>query len=271
MWISSDPASLMRRIANDLFDLGCRTLDDVRNLTDHQYKLNPAQRLGLRYYDDLSTKMPRAEVTRFHDLAREAAAAIDPKLLVFAMGSYIRRADECGDVDFIVTRDTSDGRDHGGMIKRLWRKLIEVGMIRHSLADPGDWESLSVKYNGLCAVPGENPTMRRIDILGVPWDELPAARIYFTGEWMNTLPNLLLHILICYALAAGNDFFNRSMRLKAAHLGLRLNQRGLYQDVMRGPGKVKVTEGVRVAGIKTEQDIFRVLEVPWREPWERLP
>lgn len=61
------------------------------------------------------------------------------------------------------------------------------------------------------------------------------------------------------------------MRLKAAHLGLRLNQRGLYQDVMRGPGKVKVTEGVRVPGIKSEEDIFRALKVPWREPWERLP
>lgn len=126
--------------------------------------------------------MPRVEVKQFHDLAREAAAAIDPKLLVFAMGSYIRGAEECGDVDFIVTRDTSDGKDHGGMIRRLWEKLGEKGMIRHSLADPSDWEGLSVKYNGLCAVPGqEGARMRRIDILGVPWDELPAARIYFTG------------------------------------------------------------------------------------------
>lgn len=55
-------------------------------------------------------------------------------------------------------------------------------MIRHSLADPSDWSRLDVKYNGLCALPGEGSTMRRIDILGVPWIELPASRIYFTGE-----------------------------------------------------------------------------------------
>jgi len=221
----------------------------VRGLAAHQYKLTPAQRLGLEYFDDLSTKMPRAEVTAFHDMAREAAAAIDPKLLVFAMGSYLRGAAECGDIDLIVTRDDADGTTHAGMIRRLWKRLCEQGMIRHSLADPGDWDSLSVKYNGLCSLPGPGAAMRRIDILGVPWDELPAARIYFTG----------------------NDFFNRSMRLKAAHLGLRLNQRGLFQDVLRGPAKVKATEGVRVPGVRTEEDIFRALGVPWREPWERLP
>ena len=46
--------------------------------------------------------------------------------------------------------------------------------------------------------------MRRIDILGVPFPELGAALIYFTG----------------------NDIFNRSLRLKARHMGYSLNQRG---------------------------------------------
>lgn len=51
--------------------------------------------------------------------------------------------------------------------------------------------------------------MRRIDILGVPEDQLPAAMIYFTG----------------------NDIFNRSLRLKARHMGYSLNQRYLSQGV----------------------------------------
>ena len=37
-----------------------------------------------------------------------------------------------------------------------------------------------LRINGLCALP--NGLMRRIDVLGVPFDELPAALIYFTGN-----------------------------------------------------------------------------------------
>ena len=83
--------------------------------------------------------------------------------------------------------------------------------------------------------------MRRLDILGVPFDELPAALIYFTG----------------------NSYFNRSMRLKARHLGYRLNQRGLYKDVSRARDGTKLTEGQKI-DCKTEEEILRILGVPWR-------
>lgn len=89
--------------------------------------------------------MPRDEVRQYHETAQAAAATVDPGLIVLCMGSYLRGAPDCGDVDFIVTRDTRDGRDHAGMIKQLWLRLIEVGMIKHSLADPHDWGALSAK------------------------------------------------------------------------------------------------------------------------------
>ena len=58
------------------------------------------------------------------------------------------------------------------------------------------------------------------------------------------------------------------MRNLAKHKGMRLNQSGLYKDVMRGKGGKKVTEGVLVEG-RDERRIFEVLGVPWRESWER--
>ena len=80
----------------------------------------------------------------------------------------------------------------------------------------------------------------------VPSTERGAALLYFTG----------------------NDIFNRSMRLLASRKGMRLNQRGLYRDVMRGGGRQKLSEGELVEG-RDERVIFDVLGVRWREPHER--
>lgn len=79
-----------------------------------------------------------------------------------------------------------------------------------------------------------------------PETEYGAALIYFTG----------------------NDIFNRSLRLLASKKHMRLNQRGLYRDVNRGPGRQKLSEGVLVEG-KSERKIFEILGVTYREPQER--
>jgi DNA polymerase IV len=83
--------------------------------------------------------------------------------------------------------------------------------------------------------------------LVVPEEELGAALIYFTGD----------------------DIFNRSMRLLSSRKGMRLNQRGLYKDVMRGPGRVKLNEGTLVEGAD-ERKIFEILKVPYRPPEQRI-
>jgi DNA polymerase IV len=95
-------------------------------------------------------------------------------------------------------------------------------------------------------LPG-NPVWRRIDFLVVAEVEYGAALIYFTGD----------------------DIFNRSMRLLAGTKGMRLNQRGLYKDVMRGPGQVKLADGDLVEGAD-ERKIFEILKVPWRPPEQRI-
>ena len=85
------------------------------------------------------------------------------------------------------------------MIQRLVEILYAQGLVRHTLANPDDWKALDAKWMGLLC--GANGKMRRIDILGrneatpyslrslytisgVPYDELGAALIYFTGNDM---------------------------------------------------------------------------------------
>ena len=54
-------------------------------------------------------------------------------------------------------------------------------------------------------------------------------------------------------------------------MGYSLNQRGLYGGVIRDPRnrRTKLNEGAIVAS-ETEEEIFRILGVPWQEPHERV-
>ncbi|BGP38323.1 hypothetical protein JCM10449v2_002254 [Rhodotorula kratochvilovae] len=230
--------------AQDLYAAGARSIADLRREPERFGFTKAASMIGLEYYEDLLERIPRKEMTELYEAVKAIAHDIDPKLVVECMGSYRRGAESSGDIDLLVTRDPSDGKTHEGMIKRLWRRLSRAGIAQFELSIPDGWDDLDAK------LPREGAKMRRIDVLGVPWDEMPAALIYFTG----------------------NDHFNRSLRLKARRHGYRLNQRGLYKDVSRDPRSGdKITEGVRVKGIRTEGDIFRVLKVRWCRPEERVP
>ena len=93
----------------------------------------------------------------------------------------------------------------------LVNSLVESKFLTHALAtshsdDGSKWHGVSRLPNGI---------HRRLDLLFVPWKERGAALIYFTG----------------------NDIFNRSLRLLASKKGMGLNQRGLFKDTLRGPGK----------------------------------
>ncbi|BGP14260.1 hypothetical protein JCM10213_005848 [Rhodosporidiobolus nylandii] len=245
----SDIYGIGSALAYSLWEQGARTVDDLRADPD-KFGLHENQKIGLEHYEDLKERIPRDEVRQLYEIAKAEAAKIDPKIQLEVMGSYRRRQPDCGDIDLLLTRPTKDGKTHAGYVKKLWRRLGEIGMAQHTLSQPDDWKAEDAKVNGLCKLPGtEGAKMRRIDILGVPWDEMPAALIYFTG----------------------NDFFNRSLRLKARHLGYRLNQRGLYKNVARGRDGLKLTEGVRIEGLDSEAAIFKRLKVPYREPWERKP
>ncbi|GAA6004892.1 hypothetical protein JCM10207_008444 [Rhodosporidiobolus poonsookiae] len=224
-------------LALDLFNRGARTLDDLRKNPDG-FGLTNNQKIGLEFYDELNERIPRSEMDELFKVAKTVARKIDPKIELYCMGSYRRGEPTSGDIDILLTRNPGDGLDHTGYVRKLWKKLEEVGFAPHLLTQPNEWDALDAKVNGLCRLPKQGAKMRRIDILGVPWDELPAALIYF--------------------------YFNRSLRLKARHLGYRLNQRGLYKDVARGRDGLKITEGTRVPGLHTEEALLKKLGVKWR-------
>jgi len=109
-------------------------------------------------------------------------------------------------------------------------RLVEVGYVTDILAK-GDHKCLCV-----CRFPSQKA--RRLDFMVTAPEERPFAILYFTGS----------------------DTFNVAMRARAADMGFRLNEHGI----------IHVKSGKPVTGIRSEQDIFSLLKIRWKEPHERL-
>lgn len=235
--------------ASQWLALGYRTLDDLKKHLD----LSENQKLGIEHYDDFATRIPRKEVEAIAAIVQAEAMKIDPQVRCIVGGSYRRGAETCGDIDFLVTKpSTHQTSDLAPFLSSLVRHLRSLGVLVAALA-VGHTEDSS-KWHGACVLPkeqGGKGVWRRIDFHLAPETELGAALIYFTG----------------------NDIFNRSMRLLAKKKGMRLNQRGLFRNVMGGSGgherEMAKTMGQQVEG-RDERRIFEVLGVPWREPTERV-
>ncbi|KAK4128864.1 hypothetical protein N657DRAFT_660406 [Parathielavia appendiculata] len=244
--------------ANKWISQGFRTLDDLLKKAD----LTPNQRIGIEHYEDLNTRIPREEVTALFAYVQREAAQVDSAVELLVGGSYRRGSESSGDIDIIVTKKgTNSSAELVPFLEELVAILTRKGFLVATLAAlhahrPGK-DGPGSKLLGCCVLPRESTDdesggaprrqiWRRIDFLLVPESEYGAALIYFTG----------------------NDIFNRSMRLLASKKGMRLNQNGLYKEIMRGRNRVKVTEGELLEG-RDEKRIFELLGVKWREPWER--
>lgn len=218
-----------------------RTLEDVRQ----KVRLTPNQQVGLDHYDDFQQRIPRDEVTQHAEVVRKALRAVDKGFQLTVGGSYRRGKKDCGDIDCIITKENADiGHIRTLMMDTVIPNLMTKGFLKVALATGHSTEPCS-KWHGASALPGSQ-VWRRIDFLFVPWAEIGAALIYFTG----------------------NDLFNRSIRLLASRKKMRLNQHGLYRDVMRGRGRERITDGTLLES-HDEKRIFQILGVPYRPPQDR--
>lgn len=228
--------------ANKWIQAGHRTLDDLVA----KAKLTDSQKIGIEHYDDFAQRIPRAEVKAHGDYVTSALHNLDHKFEATIMGSYRRGAKDSGDIDIIITKpgaSISEMRDV--VFHTLVPRLFKTGFLKAKLATSHTRED-GTKWHGASCLPSSK-IWRRLDLLLVPQKEMGAALLYFTG----------------------NDIFNRSIRLLASKKGMRLNQRGLYKDVVRGRNREKLNEGTLVEG-EDEKKIFEILGVPWREPTERI-
>ncbi|GFP96163.1 DNA polymerase lambda [Phtheirospermum japonicum] len=230
-----------------LYEKGYRTLDDLKN----DESLTNSQKLGLKYFDDIKTRIPRNEVQEMESIIQKTGQEILPgvrtQVVIVCGGSYRRGKASCGDMDIVITHH--DGKSHIGFLPKLVKRLKDINFLREDLifsvhSEEGTDSGVDT-YFGLCTYPGRE-LRHRIDFKVYPRD------IYAFG-------------LIAWT---GNDVLNRRLRLLAESKGFRLDDTGLFPATLGSGGK-RGSRGSASLKFGTEKEVFDFLGFPWFEPNER--
>ena len=212
----------------ELIEQGVLSIEDLR---EKQNLLNDTQKIGLKYYDDIETRIPRDEIDKYEEKLSTIFKDSTPEGSSFEIvGSYRRGAKNSGDIDIIITNDKDNKNAFNDFIDRLIKDNILIEVLTR-----GKTKSMTIAQ-----LPGMRP--RRVDFLYTSPAEYAFAILYFTGS----------------------KIFNTVQRQRALDLGYSLNEHGLYKMAQ---GK----KGARVEGdFPTEESIFDFLKMKFKEPKERI-
>jgi NAD-dependent DNA ligase/DNA polymerase/3'-5' exonuclease PolX len=217
--------------AQELIDKGINSLDDLRERQDEF--LNTSQKAGLKYYNDILKRIPRAEIDEYNTIFKRvfekvSSGSQDSKYEI--VGSYRRGLQESGDIDVILTSSDKS------IFKKFTDSLLEENIILVTLTS-GISKCLVITKLSPQSI------ARRVDFLYSSPEEYPFAILYFTGS----------------------KEFNTVMRAHALKLGVSLNEHGLSK---KEPGKKK--EEMISQKFRKEDDIFEYLNLVFKQPTERI-
>jgi DNA ligase (NAD+) len=227
--ILSDVYGIGPKKAQELVDQGITTIEQLR--ANQKQLLNDTQIVGLKYYEDILKRIPRQEIEEYNNLfknifkdqIKNASSSYE------IVGSYRRRASDSGDIDVILTSNSS------AFFTTFIDILIKLKIIVEVLSR-GPSKCLVI------ARITPSSTARRVDFLYTTKEEYPFSILYFTGS----------------------KIFNTVMRNQALTMGLTMNEHGLYK--LENKKKAEKVE----YNFETERDIFKYLNMEYREPWERV-
>ena len=223
------------------------------NETKQLCKIHKSSLVGVKYFNDMSLKIPREEIKKAESILKQLATHMNKDLVLTICGSYRRGRDKSGDVDCLIAHPlikTKADLDNSpvSLLSNFVKLLIDSNFIIDQL-DMG-----TKKFMGFCNImqfikknklktsetsetsETTNNIARRIDIRFVPYESYGSAILYFTGS----------------------KLFNTDMRKYALKKGYSLNEFGL----------TKVSDGT-IIPCYTEEEIFKILNYPYKTPAER--
>ncbi|KAF7879682.1 uncharacterized protein EAF02_007852 [Botrytis sinoallii] len=108
-----------------------KDLDDV--VVEGWNDLKPVQKVGVKYYEELNSTIPRSEVEAIGSIILSEARRIDPGYQMVIVGGFRRGKLESGDVDIMLTHP-DESRTLGFLPELTWR-LEEQGWITNILLE----------------------------------------------------------------------------------------------------------------------------------------
>jgi DNA polymerase/3'-5' exonuclease PolX len=195
--------------------------------------LNATQKMGLKYHNTATLRIPREEMTVHEDVLQ----AFMPKgLKGVVVGSYRRGAADSGDVDMLLTPKSGSLEDAQELFETFVAGLKESDYIIDELVS-GEKKWMGYVRVGSAAAPGK---ARRLDLLLTAPAEYAYALLYFTGS----------------------DKFNVAFRKYAGDKGYTLNEHIMVP--------LKGSSVAVPPGMKGEKDIFAFLGLRYVPPEERI-
>jgi DNA ligase (NAD+) len=215
--------------AKQLIAAGVLTLKELRKRQDELLTKN--QKTGLKYFEDIEKRIPRAEINEYSDILSNVFSKLKHKGSKFEIvGSYRRGTATSGDIDIILT----NAQDDKSIFDKFIKALQDRGIIIEILTK-GKTKSMVMGQ-----LPGQTP--RRLDFMYASPAEYSFAILYFTGS----------------------KALNVVMRQRALDLGYSMNEHGFHK--MEGKKK-----GAKLdMEFPTEQSIFEFLGLEYKKPTERM-
>lgn len=224
----------------ELIKLNIFTLEKLREELEKNTKLlNDKQKIGLKYYDDLNTRIPRKEITGFEKkMTKMFEKKFGNSIKFSIMGSYRRKQKTSGDIDMLISSCDYENKSLPMVLKELEKTIT----LEEVLA------SGKKKFMGAIRVTPKKK-VRHLDIIETSLEEYPFALLYFTGSGP----------------------FNVMMRKHALDLGFSLNEQNLtYKNTKDPVSKKDIEKKIGKDRFETEQDIFQFLDMEYKEPQDRV-
>lgn len=201
-------------------------------------KIHKSTLIGLKYFHDITQKIPREEIQKAEIIIKRVAEHMNKDIQVILCGSYRRGRDKSGDIDCCIfhpsikTQEDIKTNEYN-ILANFVEMLINVGFIIDQL-DMG-----MQKFMGLCMIKQNSKktnVARRLDIRFMPYDSYGSAILYFTGSAV----------------------FNTNIRKIALSKGYSLSEFGFK----------KKSDGILIP-CATEEDVFKFLDCKYVTPKER--
>jgi len=216
--------------ANKWLILGIKNIGDVRkSVIDEIIKPTSQQKIGIKYYEDFKQKMNRAQMKQIGQKFCNSIGEFTNEYKLKICGSYRRKKDQSKDADILIYPIVENPKIES---KELLERMIKI--VKE------EKEIMSFGKSSLFGVIEIDDVHRRFDCWVCKWNEIPFAQLAWTGSGQ----------------------FNIELRKIAMKKGWKLTDK----DLTDKNGDDVLLEG---NSIRTEKDIFEVLDIKFRVPSKR--